>query len=486
LAKHQGFGLCQHCRAQLSDRIRTCAACGRRARLYLKGRCRPCYERSRYRPCQQCGRHRRHGGFGLCQGCYARDPARVATWTARRLARLGAIAPAWLAELAADLTGRGHPARTIKHLRAVERAVLGGASSPAEVVAALRTTTASTATCVLVAESFQRLGLGSFDDRPAQQGARHAARRQQRLEQLPADLRPVIEAHLADLDRQRHRAGLYGGRGLVESTVDDRLAALVTLATLLATRGVHDWASVSAADIEAFLTREVAKRLAAVRGLFAFAKRRRLVLVDPTSGIRRRQPKGFGGRVLSRPEQHQLLGRWSRPETDPRERVVGLLGLLHGASSAELRRLTIDDLDLAAARVCLGRRHQPVPLDPLSIDALRACLDARSRLATSNPHLLITRRNRYHDGPCSIGFPEWLLAELEVTPQVLRQTRLADLAHRVDPRVVAAVFGVRPESALHYLIGTVDQEADAFHPDQRPDQQAEQVAAASQRSGPDA
>jgi integrase len=186
--------------------------------------------------------------------------------------------------------------------------------------------------------------------------------------------------------------------------------------------------------------------------------------------------------VLSRAAQHDLLRRWTRPEIDPRERVVGLLGLLHGASSAEFRGLTIDDIDLDAARIRLGRRGQPVPLDPLTIDALRACLDARSRLATSNPHLLITRRNRYHDSPCSIGFPERLLAELDLTPQVLRQTRLADLAHRVDPRIVAAVFSVRPETALHYTIGTVDQEADAFHTRQRPDDRV--VAVALAPSGP--
>lgn len=291
-----------------------CAICGRSAQPYLKGRCRPCYERGRYRTCRQCGRNGRHAGFGLCPGCYARDPARVATWTARRLARLGAAAPAWLADLAADLADRGHPASTIRHLRTVEQALLDGAASPAEVVAALRAMPNGNATLVLVVESFHRQGLGSFDDRPA----RAAARRRQRLDQLPPGLRPAVEAHLADLDRQRRRAALYGGRGLAEATVDDRLAALVALATLLAARGVRDWASVSTADLEVFLTREVAKRLAAARGLFAFAKRRRLVLVDPTSSIRRRQAKGFAGRVLSRAEQHDLLRRWTRPDIDPR------------------------------------------------------------------------------------------------------------------------------------------------------------------------
>jgi integrase len=221
---------------------------------------------------------------------------------------------------------------------------------------------------------------------------------------------------------------------------------------------------VSAADIEAFLTTEVAKRLAAARGFFAFAKRRRLVLVDSTSGIRRRQPKGFAGRVLSGAEQYDLLRRWTRPEIDPRERVVGLLGLLHGASPAELRGLTIDDLDLDGARVRLGRRSQPIPLDPLTIDALRACLDGGTRLTTSNPHLLITRRNRYHEDPCSIGFLERLLADLGVTPQVLRQTCLADLAHRLDPRVVAGAFTITEGAALWYVTETVDREAVIFEP----------------------
>jgi hypothetical protein len=45
---------------------------------------------------------------------------------------------------------------------------------------------------------------------------------------------------------------------------------------------------------------------------------------------------------------------------------------------------------------------------------------------------------------------------------VLRQTRLAELTHRLDPRLVAAAFGMTPEGALHYLIGAVDREAAAF------------------------
>jgi integrase len=141
----------------------------------------------------------------------------------------------------------------------------------------------------------------------------------------------------------------------------------------------------------------------------------------------------------------------------------GLLSLLHAARPADLRHLTVDDVDLDASTMRLDRRGL-VPLDPLSADALQACLQARARLATANPHLLVTSKTRLHDRPCSAMFPSRALAEAGVTPQVLRQTRLADLTQRVDPRVAAASLGITHDAALHYLVGTIHSEPAAFTP----------------------
>ncbi len=55
-----------------------------------------------------------------------------------------------------------------------------------------------------------------------------------------------------------------------------------------------------------------------------------------------------------------------------------------------------------------------------------------------------------------------MLDAADVSPSLLRQTRLAELTHRLDPRLVAAAFGMTPEGALHYLIGAVETEAAVF------------------------
>lgn len=47
-----------------------------------------------------------------------------------------------------------------------------------------------------------------------------------------------------------------------------------------------------------------------------------------------------------------------------------------------------------------------------------------------------------HDTACSPYFMTHILGPAETTPALLRQTRLADLAHALDPRLVAAAFGM--------------------------------------------
>ncbi len=110
----------------------------------------------------------------------------------------------------------------------------------------------------------------------------------------------------------------------------------------------------------------------------------------------------------------------------------------------------------------LGRRPHPVPLDPVSFAALERCLAHRAGLGTENPHVIVTRGTRAHRAPASQPYLSHILDPAGVSPSLLRQTRLAELTHRFDPRLVAAAFGMTPEGALHYLIGAVEREAAAF------------------------
>ena len=103
-----------------------------------------------------------------------------------------------------------------------------------------------------------------------------------------------------------------------------------------------------------------------------------------------------------------------------------------------------------------------MPLDPLTIDAIRACLEQRPTTATDNRYLLVTHHSRQHNRPCSIEFPVRILTTVALTPQVLRQTRLSDLAQRADPRMMAAAIGITRKAALHYTIGNVHRAELAF------------------------
>ena len=289
-------------------------------------------------------------------------------------------------------------------------------------------------------------------------------RRARRIERCPLPLRPPAERYAAWLLAGRERARRIGERPLKDHTIEQRLAVLAQFATHLERAGVRDWATCSRAHIEAFLAagRDHGFRLAALRDFFHFARKERICLTDPTAGLAHRPARGFRGRTLTRAEQARMLRRWASGDCHPHEALVGLLALLHGASVTELRPLTINKVNTATRTVRLGRRPHPVPLDPLRFAALERCLAHRGALGTENPHVLVTRGTRAHRTPASQPYLSHVLDDAGVTPRLLRQARLAALTHRLDPRLVAAAFGMTPEGALHYLIGAVDGEAAAF------------------------
>jgi site-specific recombinase XerD len=214
-------------------------------------------------------------------------------------------------------------------------------------------------------------------------------------------------------------------------------------------------------DIEAFLAARPGSRmsrLAALRQFFGWARASKLVLADPTRGLTAREPRGFRGRTAGLALQRQLFRRWTAdPAAHPHECLTGLLALLHGATCAELRGLAVTDIDQAAQAVRLGRRPALTPLDPASWAALRRCLDHRARLGTANQHVLVTRQTKSTREPASAYYLTHILDPAGVRPRLLRGTRLAELVNTLDPKLVSAAFGLRPEGATIYLADHVDE-----------------------------
>jgi Transposase domain (DUF772) len=110
-------------------------------------------------------------------------------------------------------------------------------------------------------------------------------------------------------------------------------------------------------------------------------------------------------------------------------------------------------------------RCGPRAIDPLTLDALTVCLTARAAMGTANPHPIVTRGTRLHAGPASAYFMNHVLGPAGTKPALLRQTRVADLAHRTDPRLVATALGMTAEGAMHYLTDAVDHDDIAFNTD---------------------
>jgi hypothetical protein len=141
----------------------------------------------------------------------------------------------------------------------------------------------------------------------------------------------------------------------------------------------------------------------------------------------------------------------------PHEALLGLLALLHGASSGEVRLLRCADVDTAAHSVRLGHRPSPVPLDPASWAALQRCLQHRTGHRTSNPHVIVTKGTKAGTSPASSAYLTHLLDPAGVSTRTVRGTRLAELVGTMDAKLVAAAFGITPEGVLPYLSDHVDQ-----------------------------
>jgi len=155
--------------------------------------------------------------------------------------------------------------------------------------------------------------------------------------------------------------------------------------------------------------------------------------------------------------QRELFGRWTTSQdAHPHEALLGILALLNGASSHEVRHLCVAHIDEAAKTIRLGARPRPVPLDPASWQVLQRCLDHREHQRTGNPHIIVTKGTKAGRAPASAAYASHILGGCGVPPRSLRCTRLASPVNIIDPKIVAAAFGMNPEGVTFYLADHVD------------------------------
>lgn len=413
--------------------------------------------------CVTCRRRRPLHARGQCSRCYQNDPALVHRCAETLAAQLDP-APQWWPGFGAFLAERVAVTRAVSMLHRLAAALAGlPGAGPTAVLEAVRRPGPAVGELARALEAYfveSRHALAL--DTTAQAAADRRARR---ITAIPNQFRPLATAFDTHQLQSRERARRAGTKPRSDRTLEINLAAVRDLACYLSAHrpAITDWTLVGTGDVEAFLAGidnpgYRARQLHALHGFFRFARQHRHILVDPTRRLNANSNMAFHGRVLEPTRQRELFRRWTRDTADlhPHEPVIGLLGLLHGASVTELRSLRIDDIDLTAGSVVLGRRPHPTPLDPATATALRRCLRHRDRSYSSGPWLLVNQKGKTVGKQVSLDYLAMILAPAHVTVQTLRATRLAQLVTTMDPVLVAAAFGVRRGTVLHYLADSVD------------------------------
>jgi site-specific recombinase XerD len=447
-----GTGRCATC-------SRTCTGCGKVARPRGRARCSRCHRRAEpSRTCRACGKLTVIVAHGLCDNCWQQDPARLAGQAGRLAARLD-DPPAWLAGFAAHAAARHCAGRTSLMISRLGRllAETGTATPQAILEQASRPGRSAGTLARALEDFFTDAGLAFPADHAAR---REAARRQRRIQETPEPLRQAVARYAAALTTAQQRARRAGTRPRADRTLADDLAVLRDLARFLAGgQAKTDWATVQAADLEAFLAVRPAsrgRRLTTLRSFFRWARTSRLILTDPATGIRTGRARGYHPRTLAVAEQRRLFRRWTTdPAVHPHEALAGLLALLHATPSRDLRNLKVTDIGATARTIRLGRRPHPVPLDPASWHAVQRCLEHREQLATRNPHVIVTTHTRTRRTAASDQYLVRILDPAGIGTRTLRATRIIDLVASLDPKLVCEALGMDPAGVLPYAADQV-------------------------------
>jgi len=186
-----------------------------------------------------------------------------------------------------------------------------------------------------------------------------------------------------------------------------------------------------------------------LRSMFGILKAERLIFANPTRGVRvgRRNPS-----VPAPLPPHLLTATAAAAKDSSALRVVMALAGVHALLPGQIRRLRLDQADLAGRRLDPGGLDRP--LDDFTASAIRSYLAFRDQRwpTTTSPYLLVTRKTAHTGQPVSEFWLTALFRGLPVTAEQLRDDRIVEeaLAGRADPLHLAAVFGFGPRTRLRY------------------------------------
>lgn len=371
--------------------------------------------------------------------------------------RLGQ-APPWWDELVTFTAARYHSSGAVAILRETGRLLSAApTANPQQLLAGCPPSNPTTGRALGFFFTSRGLAL------PADEQQRLAAARRSRyLAAVPVTLAAAVTEFDRGQLQERDRARRVGRRPLSDTTLESRLRILRDLALHLTASGrVTGWSEVITADLETFIVkapRNHHQLTYVLRAFFGWARRRKLILVDPTQPLRLGRQPAYTGTVLDTATQKALFGRWTHEETHPHERLAGLLALLHAATNSQIRGLNTGDIDAQGRKLNLSGRPFPTPLDPFTWEALTACLTHRDALHTLNPHLIVTGVTRTREQAAHQTYLARAMTATGTTLAACRQTRISQLVTDLDPKLTAVALGMHGTGLVRYLADNVDND----------------------------
>jgi integrase len=417
-------GLCQACRLfRWKHPLGTCPWCGRQQPIGAAGACRSCQRAAR-------------AARALGKRARAPRPRPVLSPAARRL----------LDELAGYGQARGWAPDTRRRARRAVTAVLAGGEHlgqpPWPATDIRRFLNDRNRVALRAIEFLTDQGLACGDPQAAF-GQWLAAR----LTALPAPIAAEVRTWAGALEGRGPRAG----HARQDRTIQGYLRVLQGPLASWAAR-YASLRQVTTEDLIAALapltgaTRLLA--LSAMRSLFGTLKAHRVLFTNPAAPLTGRRVQPPPVLPLDDAQRAGLLGRLH----EPAGRLIVLLAGVHALRPADIRALTLDDVNLAAGTLLVSGRVRP--LDRLTAENLRGWLQARRTRwpATANPHLLINRSTGGGTGPVRRSYIQATVRKAGITAQDLRTDRLHDEAQASggDPLRLAHLFGVSDPTAIRY------------------------------------
>ncbi|HHP50631.1 MAG TPA: site-specific tyrosine recombinase XerD [Moorella mulderi] len=251
-------------------------------------------------------------------------------------------------------------------------------------------------------------------------------------------------------------------RGLAENTLLSYSTDLLQFIEYLEKRGVRGWEEVNHGLILAYIIQmqkqgrspaTISQHLAALKSLYSFLVRERLVGHNPTEYLESpRLPKRLP-RVLTVEEVERLLAQ-PRVDTPAGLRDKAMLELLYatGLRVSQLVALNVDHIDLEGQFLrCLGKgsRERVVPVAPVACRHVeKYLLQARVKLAKDRgePALFLNQQGRRlsRQGCWKIikAYARSAGLQKEITPHTLRYSFATHLLeNRADLRAVQELLG---------------------------------------------